>query len=66
MSFWALGPVMGSLVVSLVVSHTSNTTAWQDQYIRAGIAALVVWAVALVALRELAPPLRDHADGLRS
>src|SRR5690242_3729909 len=30
MGFWTLGPVLGSLVVSIQVSNTSDSTAWQD------------------------------------
>lgn len=60
MGFWTLGPVVGSLVVSLIVSNTSDTTPWQDQYIACGIVGLIVWLLALVRLRELAPRLRDQ------
>ncbi len=42
MGFWTLGPVLGSLVVSVEVSNTSDSTAWQDHYIAAGIVGLVV------------------------
>jgi len=61
MGFWTLGPVVGSLVVSIVVSNTrDHLDAWQDQYIICGIAGLVVFTLALVGLRELAPKLRDQ------
>ena len=60
MGFWTLGPVAGSLVVSLAVSTSSDTVPWQDQYIRCGLAGLAVWLVALAGLRELAPRLRDQ------
>ncbi|HET9093042.1 MAG TPA: MFS transporter [Acidimicrobiales bacterium] len=61
MGFWTLGPVVGSLVVAEVASHTlSHLTAWQDQFIICGIAGLVVFAIALVGLRELSPGLRDQ------
>lgn len=60
MGFWTLGPVLGSLVVSVEVSNTSDTTAWQDHYIAAGIVGLVVAALSAVFLRELAPNLRDQ------
>ncbi len=60
MGFWTLGPVLGSLVVSAVVSSSSSTSTWQDQYLVAGIVGLVVFAVALVGLRELSPRLRDQ------
>lgn len=61
MGLWTMGPVVGSLVVSEVSSHTlGHLVAWQDQFHIAGITALVVGAVAFVLLRELAPQLRDQ------
>ena len=60
MGFWTLGPVLGSLVVSVLVSNTSNSTAWQDQYIVSGVVGLVIALAALFWLRELAPALRDQ------
>ena len=60
MGFWTLGPVLGSLVVSIQVSNTSDSTAWQDHYIAAGIVGIVVAALSAVFLRELAPNLRDQ------
>jgi len=61
MGLWTLGPVLGSLVVAEVSSHTlDHLPPWQDQFHIAGITALAVTALALVFLRELAPPLRDQ------
>ena len=61
MGFWTLGPVLGSLVVAVVSSNTlSHLTAWQDQFIIAGIVILVVAAIAVIGLRELSPQLRDQ------
>lgn len=61
MSFYAIGPVAGALVVAEVSSNTlSHLHAWQDQFIIAGVAGLAVSAVALVGLRELSPGLRDQ------
>lgn len=61
MGFWTMGPVVGSLVVTLVVSHTyTGSTTWQDELRYAGVAGLVVFVAALVGLRELAPRLRDQ------
>jgi MFS family permease len=59
MGFWTLGPVLGSLVVSAFVSG-SGTRTWEHQYQIAGVIGLIVFAVALVGLRELSPSLRDQ------
>jgi MFS family permease len=60
MGFWTLGPVLGSLVVSIQISNTSNSTPWHNQYAASGIVGLVVAALSLLFLRELAPELRDQ------
>ena len=61
MGFWTMGPVLGSLVVTMVTSHTySGSTTWQDEIRYAGITGLVVFVVALFGLRELSPRLRDQ------
>ena len=61
MGFWTLGPVVGSLVVSVVSSNTVGSLhPWQDQFIICGIASLAVGVIALFGLRELSPRLRDQ------
>lgn len=61
MGFWTLGPVVGSLVVAEVASHTlGHLHAWQDQFVICGIVGLVVFAFAMFGLRELTPGLRDQ------
>jgi MFS family permease len=60
MGFWTLGPVLGSLIVSVQLSSTSVTTPWHHQYVAAGIVGLVVAALSAVFLRELSPSLRDQ------
>lgn len=61
MGFWTLGPVVGSLCVAEVSSHTlPHLHAFQDQFVICGIAGLVVFGFALVGLRELSPGLRDQ------
>jgi predicted MFS family arabinose efflux permease len=61
MAFWTMGPVLGSLVVTEVSSHTlSSHPNWQWQFHLCGVVGLVVWLVALLWLRELSPRLRDQ------
>jgi MFS family permease len=60
MGFWAIGPVVGSLVVTTVTSHTLGSSTWQDEIHYAGVSALIVFVLALFALRELSPRLRDQ------
>jgi MFS family permease len=61
MGFWTLGPVVGSLVVSVVSSNTVGSLhAWQDQFLICGVVSLVVGVIALFGLRELSPALRDQ------
>jgi MFS family permease len=61
MAFWTMGPVIASLIVAEVSSHTLNhLTAWQDQFTICGIVGLVVFFIALIGLRELSPGIRDQ------
>jgi MFS transporter, ACS family, D-galactonate transporter len=61
MGFWTMGPVLGSLVVTEVSSHTlSSHPDWQFQFHVAGAVGLIVAFIALVGLRELSPQLRDQ------
>src|SRR3954462_15361091 len=61
MGFWTMGPVLGSLVVTEVSSHTlADHPDWQFQFHVAGAVGLVVWFITLIGLRELAPRLRDQ------
>jgi hypothetical protein len=65
MGFWTSGPVLGSLIVSEVGTFTipavvHGTRFWTHEYVICGIAGLVVFAIALIGLRELSPALRDQ------
>lgn len=61
MGFWTMGPVLGSLTVTEVSSHTlASHTAWTYQFRVCGVVGLIVWAAAFVWLRELSPRLRDQ------
>jgi MFS family permease len=61
MAFWTMGPVLGSLAVTEVSSHTLDSHSnWQFQFYVAGAAGLVVFVIAAIGLRELSPRLRDQ------
>jgi ACS family D-galactonate transporter-like MFS transporter len=65
MGFWTSGPVLGSLIVSVVGSATvpaiiNDQRFWTHEYRICGIAGLVVFVIALVGLKELSPALRDQ------
>jgi len=61
MGYWTMGPVVGSLVVTAVTSHTfTGSTTWQDEFRYAGFSGLLVFVIALLGLRELSPQLRDQ------
>src|SRR6266581_307376 len=65
MGFWTSGPVLGSLIVSVVGSATvpavvSDPRFWTHEYRICGIVGLVVFVVALIGLRALSPALRDQ------
>ncbi len=61
MSFWTMGPVLGSLVVTEVSSHTLDShPQWRFQFYVCGIVGLVVAVIAFFGLRELSPRLRDQ------
>jgi MFS family permease len=65
MGFWTIGPVVGSLIVSVVGTNTVpaivvNDRFWTHEYHICGIVGLVVFVIALVGMRELSPRLRDQ------
>jgi MFS family permease len=65
MGFWISGPMLGSLIVALVGSHTipavvADPRFWTHEYRICGVVGLVVFAFALIGLRELSPQLRDQ------
>jgi MFS family permease len=63
MGFWTVGPVAGSLITSLVALHTLDhfgQTHWKSQFVISGVAALVVFLVSLLALKDLSPQIRDQ------
>ncbi|MEU9397562.1 MFS transporter [Streptomyces sp. NPDC048324] len=60
MGYWTMGPVIGSLVVTTVTSNTLDNATWQDELRYSAIAGFVVFVVAIFALRELSPALRDQ------
>ncbi len=61
MGFWTLGPVLGSLTVSQVATHTlPHLKPWQDQFMISGFTCLAMFIISFIALRELSPSLRDQ------
>src|SRR5580700_4035024 len=61
MGFWTIGPVLGSLAVSAVNTLTLPTyQTWQSQFVICGVVGLVIFLLAFLFLRELAPNLRDQ------
>ena len=61
MGFWTIGPVLGSLAASAVNTLTLPTyQTWQSQFVICGVVGLVVFVLAFLFLRELAPALRDQ------
>jgi MFS family permease len=61
MGFWTIGPVLGSLTVGAVNTLTLQTyQTWQSQFVICGIVGIVVFLIAFLFLRELAPALRDQ------
>lgn len=64
MGFWTTGPVLGSLIVAVVASHTIPTTVansfWTHEYHICGVVGLIVAVIAVLGMRELSPRLRDQ------
>ena len=61
MGFWTVGPVAGSLVVSIVAAHTlSHFGDWQSQFIISGLAAVGAFLLSLLFMKDLSPGLRDQ------
>jgi MFS family permease len=62
MGFWTLGPVAGLLVATELAAHTLGATSgdWQREFMISGVIGLVVFAIAVLFLRELSPQIRDQ------
>ncbi len=61
MGFWTIGPVLGSLTVSVINTATlPSYQTWQSQYVICGAVCLAVFVLAFLFLRELTPALRDQ------
>lgn len=61
MGFWTVGPVAGSLVVSIVANHTlQHFGDWQSQFIISGLSAIGAFLLSLFFLKDLSPRLRDQ------
>ncbi|OZB41311.1 MAG: hypothetical protein B7X48_01345 [Acidiphilium sp. 34-60-192] len=63
MGFWTIGPVLGSLTVSVVTTLTLPIfKIWQSAYEICGYAVLAVFVLAFLFLKELAPSLRYRSE----
>ena len=61
MGFWTIGPVAGSLITSIVATHTlTHFGDWQSQFIISGVSSVAVFVVCLVLMKDLSPRLRDQ------
>jgi MFS transporter, ACS family, D-galactonate transporter len=66
MGFWTSGPVVGSLIVAIVGSITipnvitNERHTWASEFHIGGWVGLAIFLIALFALRELSPGLRDQ------
>ena len=61
MGFWTIGPVAGSLITSIIATHTLDSLhPWQDQFWISGLVALGAFVVSLFFLKDLSPRLRDQ------
>jgi MFS transporter, ACS family, D-galactonate transporter len=64
MAFWTMGPVLGSLVVTEVSSHTlSSHPDWQYQFRLCGVVGLIVWAVTLLGFAGAGAAAARPVDG---
>jgi len=61
MGFWTVGPVAGSLLVSIVATRTlGHLHSWQSQFWISGLFSIAVFAVCLFLLKDLSPRVRDQ------
>lgn len=61
MGFWTLGPVLGSLTVTLISSSTLDSfPEWRFQFYICGVVGGIAFLIALLTLKELSPGLRDQ------
>lgn len=61
MGFWTIGPVLGSLLVSLVATTTlPSLQSWQSQYYICGVVGMVLFVLSYFLLKELPAEIRDQ------
>ncbi len=67
MGFWTVGPVAGSLLTSIVATHTldhfishNGASGFKSQFIISGASALVVFVLAMFFMKDLSSRLRDQ------
>lgn len=63
MGWWAMGPVLGGVIVSVVAALTLHAGAgWQTEYRVCGVASLLAAVVVAVFLCDVAPEARNRAS----
>ncbi len=67
MGFWTVGPVAGSLLTSIIASATLNhflngapSSGWKSQFVISGVAAIVLFVICLVFMKDLSAGIRDQ------
>ena len=60
MAVWTIGPVLGSLLVTVITSLTLGFASWQDALYYAAYLGLAVFVIILFCLRELSPRLQNQ------
>ncbi len=67
MGFWTVGPVLGSLITSVVATLTLDhflranfQSGFKSQFIISGVVSLVVFVLALFFMKDLSARLRDQ------
>lgn len=62
MGWWAMGPVLGGVLVSIIAASTLHSgVGWQAEYRICGFISLLAAALVATRLRDVDPEVRDRA-----